>query len=83
MGRRRRSLASRRLVKYCNCAACDREILGESMAKWYGALAPVVQMKYVGLVAGRIEERPYCALCYEKALTRYRKTGEVPDRFLW
>jgi len=48
-------------VKMCNCAACNAELLGESMRGEY------VPTRYDRPgVAGRLEERPYCKKCLAK-----------------
>jgi len=50
-------------VRLCNCASCGQELMGESMRTWRKTLTAIQRQRMPKLVAGRLEDRPYCAIC--------------------
>jgi hypothetical protein len=59
------------ILKYCNCAGCDREILGDSFRGVPG-------LENEPKVAGRIFGRPYCSLCL--SVQRPSSSGKCSTR---
>ena len=54
-------------AKVCNCARCNRLLLGKEMEEWLKARAianGTKKNKLPPLIFGRINGRPYCAWCY-------------------
>jgi hypothetical protein len=49
-------------LKYCTCAGCGAEALGESMREHHRGL-PIAVRLVTPIVAGRIHGRPYCNSC--------------------
>ena len=70
----RRDSNSFQSVRLCNCARCDREMIGES------GHSRAYQATYYALpiVFGRLSGRPYCEKCYRAVETfQGRKVEEV------
>ena len=77
---------------YCNCASCQRRLLGEkSEKKLYAAIVleamtandPVVRETYLRAmydpgVRGRIDGRPYCDNCLQVHYNREKDGHEYP-----
>lgn len=67
-------------LKFCNCAGCDKEILGDSFARWYEGAAPNIKKDFPnGAVAARIKGRPYCSKCVEEEESPKPTIVLVPD----
>ena len=48
--------------RLCNCARCNRELLGASMLPYRHSLAKLTDMEFV---ADQIDSRPYCEGCFD------------------
>ncbi len=58
-------------LKFCNCAGCNRELLGQCHAEWY-AQCTTQRLRSLGIYAivyCRKDDRPYCKICTE---TRFK-----------
>lgn len=53
--------------RLCNCARCNRELLGASMLPYRHSLAKLTDLEFV---ADRIDQRPYCLECYDVVTKR-------------
>jgi hypothetical protein len=54
-------------LKLCNCAKCDREIVGESHKQaWLMHKQYALEARLPPPIAGRINERPYCRPCLNR-----------------
>lgn len=53
------------VLKFCNCAGCNRLLLGLSCKDFVRRMTPEEKNKLQlpAFVAGRIKGRPYCVLC--------------------
>lgn len=56
-----------RELKFCNCADCGRELLGDSFSDWYYEQPLKVQENLPSPVHKRIKGRPYCLICAKYA----------------
>ena len=69
-------------VRMCNCARCDRELLGRSMA----GMALPYTCDGMAFVGGRINQRPYCPECLRVMHSEtcdclnHRSSGNVATR---
>ena len=68
--------ALRERLKFCNCAGCGREVLGDSFYGWYYDQPEHIQRLLPIPVAGRIHGRPYCDLCLASQTARLRREGK-------
>lgn len=50
-------------LKFCNCASCEKLLLGDSFKRWYKKLDYMMQKKLPEPVFTRIFDRPYCEKC--------------------
>lgn len=50
-------------LKYCNCAQCGAELLGESRCNVERAMLWYSPTDFPPVVAGRVLGRPYCRAC--------------------
>jgi len=50
-------------IKMVNCARCQCELIGESMTSWYLRLSQEIRDTLPPLMAGRLNDRPYCRPC--------------------
>ena len=67
---------SGRLLTYCNCAACDMELLGDSWLGWWESLPRTTQRLHPTPVDGRINGRPYCRWCLSSERSKSREEEE-------
>lgn len=52
-------------IRYCDCAVCGRELLGESLENVQLAMSHFGPDHLPGRVAGRVWGRPLCHACLE------------------
>lgn len=53
------------VLKFCNCAGCGLELLGESCLAWRATQDEATQRQYPA-VHDRVRGRPYCEWCCRK-----------------
>lgn len=64
-------------IKMCNCATCRVVLLGKSEEDWYNSLTDLQRRQLPRLLCGRLEDRPYCFVCYHKCLLA-KPTQQTP-----
>lgn len=73
-------MLNNRTTVMCNCAGCGKELLGESM-RGYLTLNRIPPRYVREIMAGRVNDRPYCADCMPLAEARKAKDGESRSLF--
>ena len=66
-------------LKFCNCAGCAKELLGDSWKDWYFEQDADLQRRLPPPVAGRLYGRPYCDLCLSEKAARLKSTRTWRD----